>query len=276
MIRKFLLFFIFQFLFSNFHLFAESSEPKFNFWGSGEVFALNPVTDGVLFGTGVLLSGGDLILDNVLKINRQEYDGTIYDKDDVNALDRKFMHSYSKNRDKAADFLLVATMATPAVLAATEKEEWFTCGVMYAETLLIANGIKELTKLAVNRTRPYMYYDADNFPTDDVDDGDWANSFPSGHSTMAFASASFASYTFCKYFPESNWRIPVVATSYAMAAGVAALRLSSGNHFFTDVLTGAALGCSVGFLVPWLHTFNTKNDLNISLLANGVFVAVKF
>ena len=258
---------------SFFHLVAEDVFGD----SSDDVFSLSPVMDGILLGTGVLLSGSDLILDNVLKVNRQEYAGTVYSKDDVNSFDRKFMHSYSKSRDKAADFLLVATMATPAVLATTEKEEWLTCGVMYAETLLIANGIKELTKLAVNRTRPYMYYDAETFPEDDVDDGDWANSFPSGHSTMAFAGATFTSYTFCKYFPDSKLRIPVVAGSYAMACGVAALRLSSGNHFMSDVLTGAALGSAVGFLVPWVHTFNAKHDdVNVTLLANGVSVAVRF
>ena len=264
------------FLILIFPSFSEENE-EFQFWGSGEVFSLSPVKDGILLGTGIVLSGGDLLLDNALEVNRQKYDGTVYCKDDVNAFDQKFMHSYSKSRDKAADFLLVATMATPAVLAATEKEEWLTCGVMYAETLLIANGIKELTKLAVNRTRPYMYYDAETFPEDDVADGDWANSFPSGHSTMAFAAATFTSYTFCKYFPDSKLRIPVVAGSYAMACGVAALRLSSGNHFMSDVLTGAALGSAVGFLVPWVHTFNAKHDdVNVTLLANGVSVAVRF
>lgn len=265
----------FLFIFVIFPLSVNSEESKFNFWGNKEVFALSPVTDGILLGTGVLLSGGDLILDNVLELNRQEYDDRFFDKNDVNSLDRKFMHSYSKNRDKAADFLLVATMATPAVLVSCEREEWLTCGVMYAETLLISNGIKELIKLGVNRTRPYMYYDSETYPEDDVKDGDWANSFPSGHSTMAFASATFASYTFCKYFPESSWRYPVVAGSYAMAAGVAALRLSSGNHFFTDVAAGALIGSSVGFLTPWLHTFNAKNDLNVVLLPNGVSFKLK-
>lgn len=248
----------------------------FNLWGNGEVFALNPIMDSALLGTGVLLSGGDLILDNALKLNRQEYKGEIYDKDDVNALDRKFMNSYSKNLDRAGDLLLVASMATPVVLAATSKEEWLTCGVMYAETLLIANGIKEITKLCVTRARPYMYYEPDTFPESDVDDGDWANSFPSGHCTMAFAGATFTSYTFCKYFPDSNLRFPVIAGSYAMAVGTASLRLASGNHFMTDVLTGAAIGSAVGFLVPWLHTFNEKNDLNVTLLGNGISVAVKF
>ena len=249
---------------------------SFNLWGSGEVFALNPIMDSALLGTGVLLSGGDLILDNALKLNRQDYDGETYDKDDVNSLDRKFMNSYSKKLDRAGDLLLVASMATPAVLAATSKEEWLTCGVMYAETLLIANGIKEITKLCVTRARPYMYYDSETFPESDVDDGDWANSFPSGHGTMAFAGATFTSYTFCKYFPDSAWRFPVIAGSYAMACGTAALRLASGNHFMTDVLTGAAIGSAVGFLVPWLHTFNEKNDLNVTLLGNGISVAVKF
>lgn len=265
-------------IFSLFSLTAQtgfgSGGGKFNFWGSKEVFALNPVMDGVLLGTGVLLSGGDLLLDNVLEVNRQKYDGKIYDKDDVNSLDQIFMHSYSKTRDKTADFVLLGTMASPLVLAATEKEEWLTCITMYAESLLIANGIKEITKLCVTRARPYMYYDASTYPEEEVDEGDWANSFPSGHSTMAFCGATFASYTFCKYFPESKWRIPVVAGSYALATGVAALRLSSGNHFMTDVLTGAVIGGATGFLVPWLHTFNAKNDLKISLLGNGISFTV--
>ena len=240
-----------------------------------QVFKLSPVKDSALLGAGIVLSGTDLILDNALKLNRQEYEGETFNKDDVNAFDRKVMHSYSKSRDRAADLLMAATLAAPIVLAKTQNEDLLTCGVMYAETLLIANGIKELTKLAVNRTRPYMYYDSDTFPEKDIDDGDWANSFPSGHSTMAFSAATFTSYTFCKYFPESDLRIPVVAGSYAMACGVAALRLSSGNHFMTDVLTGAAIGSAVGFLVPWLHSFNEKNDLNVSLLGNGISISLK-
>ncbi|WP_298533907.1 phosphatase PAP2 family protein [uncultured Treponema sp.] len=255
---------------------GSSGASSFNFWGSGKVFALNPLTDSALLGTGLLLSGGDLILDNALKLNRQEYKGEFYDKDDVNSFDRFFMQSYSKKLDLAGDLLLVTSMATPALLATTEKEEWLTCGVMYAETLLIANGIKEITKLCVNRARPYMYYDSETFPESDIEDGDWANSFPSGHCAMAFAGATFTSYTFCKYFPDSPWRFPVVASSFAMAAGTAALRIASGNHFMTDVLTGAAIGSAVGFLVPWLHTFNTKNDLNLALRADGVSIALRF
>lgn len=248
-----------------------------SFRGRGDVFALDGLKDGLIFGSGVLLSGGDLLLDNVLEFNRQKYDPSkVYDKDDVNAFDRIFMNSYSKKLDRAGDISLVAAMAAPAVLLATEKDEWFTIGVMYAETLLIANGIKELTKLCVTRARPYMYYDPSTYPEDDLEDGDFANSFPSGHATMAFAGATFASYTFSKYFPDSPYRYAVTGGSYAIALATAALRIKSGKHFLTDVLSGAVIGSATGFLVPWLHTFNTKNDLNVGLTGNGVFVKVKW
>ena len=254
-----------------------SAQVSFNPWGSGRVFKLSPRTDALLMAEGLVLSGSDLVLDNMLEVNRAEYDSAkIYDKSDVNAFDRFFMNSYSKKLDRAGDISLVAAMAAPAVLAATDKEEWLTVGVMYAETLLIANGIKELTKLAVRRDRPFMYYDPDTYPEDDIKDGDFANSFPSGHSTMAFAGATFASYTYSKYFPDSNWRYAVTGGSYALALTTAALRVKSGNHFMTDVMTGAALGTAVGFLVPWLHTFNTKNDLNVALTGDGVLVRVKW
>jgi len=260
-------------------LFAEteiSSEPKFNIWGSREVFALDPVKDSILLGSGVLLSGGNLITKYALEVNRNKYDGQTFDKDDVNSFDRFFMNSYSKTKDRVADILLLASIFTPAVLAATEREEWLTCAVMYAETLLIANGIKETVKVCVDRTRPFMYYDSDSYPADDLEDGDWADSFFSGHASLSFAGATFASYTFCKYFPESSWRIPVIAGSYALALSTASMRILSGNHFMSDVITGAVFGSAVGFLVPWLHTFNAKHeDLNLSLLGNGFSVALK-
>ncbi len=242
------------------------------------VFELDPLKDGILLGTGITLSGSDLILDNLLEVNRQEYDGRIYSKDDVNAFDSFFMHSYSEIRDKSADFTLVAAAASPLLLLIPEGSSYFsrkdvlTYTVMYAETLLIANGIKELTKLGVNRVRPYMYYENSDKPEDDISDGDFANSFPSGHSTIAFASASFTSYTFCRQFPDSKWKIPVVALSYGLASTTAVLRVSSGNHFVTDVLAGAALGSLTGILVPWLHQVNINSDMTFSLLPNGFYV----
>lgn len=67
--------------------------------------------------------------------------------------------------------------------------------------------------------------------------------------------AGFLSYTFCRYFPESKWKIPVIAASYSVAIGTAGLRIASGNHFLTDTIFGAALGTVCGIGVPLVHEF---------------------
>ncbi len=246
--------------------FAESLFEKIN---TGSVFRLEPVKDEILLGSGLGLSGGDLLLDNILEINRCKYNGDLYEKHNVNWLDKKFMHPYKENLDKLSDLFVAATMATPGVLIFTDKKEWATEVVMYAETLLIANGTKEMIKLCVNRARPYMFYDPENYPKEDIKDGDWANSFLSGHTTMAFASATFTTYTFSKYFPESGWKYPVAAASYGLACATSWLRMRAGCHFATDVICGTVLGTATGFLVPWLHTQTQDSNINIALLPAG-------
>lgn len=122
------------------------------------------------------------------------------------------------------------------MFAVLPSGEWLTIGVMYAETVLMAESLKRLGKFAVNRARPYMYFE--DYPQDKVDDGDWAKSWPSEHTTLAFTAASFTSYLFCQYFPESAYKWAVVGGTYAVATATGILRMCSGNHFFTDVLTG--------------------------------------
>ncbi len=99
-----------------------------------------------------------------------------------------------------------------------------------------------------------MYFDG--FPQDKVDDGDWNCSFPSGHTTLVFAGAAFLSYVFSQYFPDSSWKYAVYGISFGMAALTGALRMCSGNYYFTDVLVGAIIGTSCVFLVPYMHTQN--------------------
>lgn len=224
-------------------------------------FSLSFATDFALLGTGILLSGSDLVLDNIMHLNRKEYDGETFFKDDVNPFDRFFMHGYSKNLHFASTATLAALVVSPALLVPfTDRSLWLTECVMYAETLLIANGIKEITKLCVTRIRPYMYYSIEDAPSDKIESGDFANSFMSGHTAMAFASASFLSCTFCTLFPESSLKIPVVAGSFSVAALTAAFRVLGGNHFATDVIAGAVVGSSVGFLVPLLHKKRAKTE----------------
>lgn len=201
-----------------------------------------------------------------------------YSKSEVNPFDQLWMNPYSPQLDKAGDIIVCATMAAPLVLLATPSDQWLTEFIMYGEACLFSYGLKVVGKAYVDRARPYMYFD--NYPLDQVADGDYMCSWPSAHSAMAFTSAAFTSYVFCKYFPESSWRYAVVGGAYAAAVGVASLRIASGNHFLTDVLTGAAIGTLSGFLIPYLHTLCAEklpqND-NVQVEASpfGLFINIK-
>ena len=259
--------------------FAQDDRPQ---WlGSGDVFKLEPVSDGILFGTGLTLNATYLICDKVLKTKDITFVGNILDKSTVNGFDRPLMNPYNKTLDTTGDVLLVTALVSPALFAVAPSDEWFTILTMYAETALIANGIKDLTKLIVDRPRPYMYFDG--YPQKDVDERDWCKSFPSGHSTMTFTAAAFNTYVFAKYFPDSPWRFAVAGGSYAIAITTAAMRLASGNHFATDVITGAVIGTVCGILIPWTHTLHAgKSSAGTStapvanIMPNGIGVSFKF
>ncbi len=105
------------------------------------------------------------------------------------------------------------------------------------EASIIASGIiSPLIKYTVGRTRPDSA-DADNWQPFSGN-----QSFPSGHTTQAFALASVTAAT----FSDRPW---VGVLSFLIAGGVGAARINGNNHYLSDVLAGAALGTSVGWYV---------------------------
>ncbi|MCR5443797.1 MAG: phosphatase PAP2 family protein [Sphaerochaetaceae bacterium] len=190
------------------------------------------------------------------------------DPQEVNSFDRPFMAPYSKTLDDLSLVPAIAVALSPAVLLTQPSSEYLTIGLMYIESFAITYGSKELIKYLVHRERPYMY-DV-NTPMSLVQDEEHNESFLSGHTAMAFNGASFASYVFCKYNPDSKWKIPVIAASYSLAAATAAMRVASGCHFVTDVLAGAALGTVIGIAVPALHTLLAKENVTVSASPFGL------
>jgi len=178
--------------------------------------------------------------------------------DEVPAFDQAFMHPYSRSLEIGGTAFELASLLAPALLFAEPAEEYLSIATMYGETLLAAYALKELGKLCFPRARPFLYYQA--YPVEKIEKGDAYDSFPSGHATMAFAGAAFTSYVFAIYHPNSVWRIPVTVASYSLALATALSRIASGNHFPSDVLSGALLGTLVGVGVPFLHRSFTSNQ----------------
>ena len=257
---------------------AVQNQSSFKLFGTGEVFQLNPVTDSILFGTGLALNGTSFIIEKTSTARSPVFP---FNLDDVNAFDRKLAFPYSSSLHKISTISCVTGILTPALLAfTTDSSEWFTIGAMYVETFLLANGIKELTKALVYRPRPYMYFEG--YPQKKIDEGDWEDSFFSGHTTLAFTGAAFTSYVFAKYNPDSPWRFAVAGGTFALAAATGIMRVAGGNHFATDVLVGATVGTACGVLVPFLHTLgagqnkgNSSSSLTVQAMPLGVGFSVK-
>ncbi len=170
---------------------------------------------------------------------------------DIPAFDRWAMRPYSKPIDAASEALTFASMALPsALLLEAPRDEWGSIGMMYAGSMALAWGLKTLGKSLVSRDRPYIYFDA--YPEDEVENGDYRQAFPSGHTAMAFAGAAFFSTMLSRYCEEPSRKIPLIVASFACAAGASALRVASGNHFPSDVAAGAAIGIFSGLALPWL------------------------
>ena len=257
--KKILLFFT---LIASFNLFANQTEKKskkIDLTPTNTVFKLDLQKDALILGSALTLIATDIILSNI--DNNVVHIDSKLNIDEVNKIDKILMRPYSKKFDLLGTGFELATAITPLVFLSVPTTEWTTIAGMYAETMLFAYGFKEFAKAVFDRPRPYMYFD--NFPIKEVQKGDWNSSFFSGHTTLSFAAATFTTYVFCKYKPESKWKIPVIATSYTLAAATAGLRILSGNHFATDVAVGAVVGSITGLLIPFWHYVNPSMPVGV-------------
>lgn len=169
---------------------------------------------------------------------------------DVNAIDRMVMLPYSGPLDTASDYTQYAAFFTPAVFAlAAPAGDWLGIGVMYAGSAALSYAARVGLKAAIVRYRPYMYFD--NPPVPLIEQRDYLDSFPSGHSIMAFTGAGFTAALFRLRYPDSPYRVPAVVGAYTLAATTVALRVGSGSHFLSDVAAGAAIASFFGFIVPY-------------------------
>ncbi len=114
---------------------------------------------------------------------------------------------------------------------------------------LVTQGVTQLLKYSVGRMRP---------------DGSSQRSFPSGHASGVFASATVLNRHY-------GWKVGLPA--FGVASYVAASRLSENKHYLSDVVFGAAIGLTTGRTVTF-HKGTTRFELAPVLAAGGAGVQV--
>ncbi|MFM2224250.1 MAG: hypothetical protein RJA07_452 [Bacteroidota bacterium] len=129
-------------------------------------------------------------------------------------------------------------------------------GLQAFKALVISGGVTGSIKYIAQRERPFQTDNINNFHF--IWNSFSYNSFPSGHTSDAFAMASVIGYN----IKNKYWQIPI----YAIATGVGLSRIHDNKHWASDVVLGAAIGYCVGQIINRSGNFKfekTKHAIEI-------------
>jgi membrane-associated phospholipid phosphatase len=149
------------------------------------------------------------------------------------------------------------------------------------EAVLLGSAVTNILKGTLGRARPYVHRDTNprdfSFlrgfgknvsgidPTSgkQLHNGDF-QSFPSGHTTTAFAAAAAVTSETRRLWPEALWI--VAPAMYGGATLVGLSRMYHNNHWASDVVLGAAIGTFSGLKVVRYSHAHPDNKIDRVLL----------
>lgn len=144
----------------------------------------------------------------------------------------------------------VTSVLTPVTMLtvglANHDKELQLKAVETGVAIFLAEGVSVGLKSITKRERPYLAHP-------DLIVGKSASSdysFPSGHASVAFATATSLSLAFPKWY--------VIAPSFAYAGTVGYSRMYLGVHYPSDVFAGALVGAGSSFLTWKLQKLLNK------------------
>lgn len=121
-----------------------------------------------------------------------------------------------------------------------------------AEATVYGSLINMSIKFLGGRSRPFVTESAFDF--DPFKMNFEQTSFPSGHSTLAFAYSSVMAKEFNNFFWKFGWYSLAVMTAYA--------RVYNNEHWFSDIIFGSAIGLFVGEFVNNHKTNQSSAAIN--------------
>ena len=123
-----------------------------------------------------------------------------------------------------------------------KDDKQFRIACVIASSSLVCAGVTNLLKYSIGRDRPFVKY-PDIIQKYHAD----SPSFPSGHTSSAFATATSLSLAYSKWY--------VAVPAYGWAATVGYSRMHLGVHYPSDVFAGAVIGAGSAWLS---HIINKK------------------
>ena len=195
----------------------------------------------------------------------------------VPSFDRTALGRNSEAAVASSDVVAYGTLAAPLLLLTKRRvaTDYLTLGVMFAETLVLNQGVTDIIKAVVRRPRPYLY--AASLPPDLEVTAYDRSSYLSNHTSTTAAAAFFAGRVFADYHPDSKLKPYVWAASAALPAVAGYLRVRGGQHFPSDVVAGYGLGAAIGYAIPLLHHRGDRtSELSVVPTGTGILLIYRF
>ncbi|HOY38738.1 MAG TPA: phosphatase PAP2 family protein [Bacteroidales bacterium] len=188
--------------------------------------------------------------------------------DDVNIFDRWVIDNWSlplRNTSRMLPYVSGGIGATTLFIvpAFTDQSRPYlsyvgTLSLMYIEGVLISQGLSFMMNTYINRPKPYVYNT--KLPMEfRVFQGNNA-SFYSKRACFTFYNALFSTMVMYDMFPDKPVWLYVGAGLFGVAGLTVAAELSSGEHFYTDVLTGMAIGTATAYAIVKYHRVTNLNQ----------------
>ena len=157
-------------------------------------------------------------------------------------LSQTLMADTKENIARAGDILVLLLPTT--AYAKTFYESDGKGALQFTESIATTMSVTYVLKYSIDAERP---------------NGENNRSFPSGHTSSAFSSATFLQLRY-------GWEYGVPA--YAVATFVAWSRVYSDHHYTRDVIAGATLGV-VG---SYIFTTTYDSDIHVTpIVNNGIY-----
>ena len=155
----------------------------------------------------------------------------------INKKETSFKNKYSELNASSVTALSVGIPAGITIAGFINHDKQLQRDALYMSgAFVVSSIITQTTKRIINRQRPFEKYSF-IIKRDDESGG---LSFPSGHTSTAFCTATSVALRYRKWY--------FVAPSYLFASSVAWARMYQGVHYPSDVFAGAIVGTGSAWL----------------------------